>query len=284
MNYVGRIFVGLIAILSIMFAMMAIMIYATHRNWRNEIMRTTAEIRGSERLGYKPQLEDSYKERDRLQQEITLLNQQLAAEKGAKIQALAKAEAVIQTLSTDYQQASNQLTQTAAQLDTATKALQVTQTNLTHTTAEVDKLRLDIATAHNETDKQIKMATALTDKLTVASGQVEQLGERNQQLATDVAKAKTILTNMGRSLSDPLDAGTIRVAGQIRRVNGDKVELSIGTDDGVRIGQKLDIYRGDKYVGRLRVVESKPDQAVAAVEPEYQQFPIQKGDNVASRL
>jgi hypothetical protein len=155
---------------------------------------------------------------------------------------------------------------------------------LSHTTGEVDKLRGDIAAAHNETDKQIKLATALTDKLTVASGQVELLGERNQQLATDVSKAKTILANMGRSLSDPLDASSIRVAGQIRKVNGNRVELSIGTDDGVRIGQTLDIYRGDKYVGRLRVVESKPDQAVAAVEPEYQQFPIQKGDNVASRL
>jgi hypothetical protein len=67
-------------------------------------------------------------------------------------------------------------------------------------------------------------------------------------------------------------------------VSRDRVELSIGQHDGVRVGQNLDIYRGDKYVGRVRVVKAEPDSAVAAIENEYLQFPILRGDNVSSRL
>lgn len=85
-------------------------------------------------------------------------------------------------------------------------------------------------------------------------------------------------------MADPEDVNSIRVAGKITNVSRDRVELSIGKDDGVREGQNLDIYRGDKYVGRVKVVESRPDMAVAAIEREFQQFPIQRGDNVASGL
>jgi hypothetical protein len=101
---------------------------------------------------------------------------------------------------------------------------------------------------------------------------------------TDFGKAKRLLDKFGATMADPEDVNSIRVAGKITNVSRDRVELSIGKDDGVREGQNLDIYRGDKYVGRVKVVESRPDMAVAAIEREFQQFPIQRGDNVASGL
>jgi hypothetical protein len=100
----------------------------------------------------------------------------------------------------------------------------------------------------------------------------------------DVSKAKQLLTNLHMSLEDPIDASKITVNGVITAVSRTQVELSIVVDDGVRIGQELDIYRGSKYVGRVRVIDTRPDNAVAAILTEYQQYPIQRGDNVASRL
>jgi chromosome segregation ATPase len=229
-------------------------------------------------------LEESYKERDRLDEEISQLSKQLDAEKAAKIQALSKAEGTINLLSQDNVKLTAENLKLRADLVARTNAFEVAQKNLSTTTDENKKLRDEIVAAHNDTDAQIKKATELTDKLVVAEGQLSLLGERNQQLTTDVSKARAMLKSVGRTLEEPLDANTIRVAGRITDVRRDRVELSIGMDDGVRVGQNLDIYRGDKYVGRLRVVESRPDSAVAAIEPEYQQFPIQRGDNVASRL
>ncbi len=39
MNLVGKIFVVLIFVMSIVFAAFSIMVYATHTNWRQEILR-----------------------------------------------------------------------------------------------------------------------------------------------------------------------------------------------------------------------------------------------------
>jgi myosin heavy subunit len=284
MNSIGRIFVVLIAILSLMLGTMMIMLYAVHTNYRMEIFREPKDVRGNETVGWKYRLNESYREQERLTQEISRLSQQFEAERTAKIQALAKAEATINRLSTENQQLSGQKTALDANLLAATNTLKATQDNLKHTTEEVDKLRVDIAAAHNDTDKQIKKATELTDRLTVATSQLELFTERNQQLVTDVSKAKRLLEKYGVTISDPEDVNTIRVAGKITNVSRDRVELSIGKDDGVREGQNLDIYRGDKYVGRVKVVESRPDMAVAAIEREFQQFPIQRGDNVASGL
>ncbi len=243
-------------------------------------------MRGNQHLGYKPQLEQARKENADLNDQINALSLQLNAEKAAKIQALAKAEAVIQTLSSQYKNAEDQLKAKESALATATATLQATQANLSNLTGEVKKLRDEVADAQRETDDQIKKATSLTDKLAIATGQLATLKERNEQLATDVNNAKMLLKGAGTgvNIESPVDASTVKVSGLIAAVSHTKVELSIGTDDGVRVGQQLDVYRGDKYVGRVKIIDTRPDNSVGAILTEYQQLPIQRGDNVASHL
>jgi hypothetical protein len=284
MNLVGRIFVVLILIMSIVFATFSIMVYATHTNWREEIMRTAAEVRGNQSVGYKERLKEAREENAKLTNERTEMELQLNAEKTAKIQALAKLEAKNSALEAERNEKSQQLAAKEKELAANTNALHVAQNNLSNLTTEVQKLRDDIAASQRETDEQIKKSTDLADKLAVASGTLANLQERNTQLTMDVSKAKTILKGLGMSIEDPADASTIPVSGIITAVSPSKVELSIGTDDGVRVGQQLDIYRRDKYVGRVKVLEAKSDTAVASILPEYQQFPIQRGDNVGSQL
>ncbi|HZZ28655.1 MAG TPA: hypothetical protein VFE46_11690 [Pirellulales bacterium] len=284
MNLVGRIFVVLVLIMSIVFATFSIMVYSAHRNWREEITRTAAEVHGNQTVGYKEQLKSSREENARLTNERDQMELQLNAEKTAKIQALAKAEAEIDNLAKENKERSQQLAAKEADLAANTNALHVAQDNLSNLTTEVQKLRTEIAASQKETDEQIKMATDFADKLAVANGILANLQERNTQLATDVSKAKMILTGLGLSIEDPADASRIPVAGLITAVSHSKVQLSIGTDDGVRVGQELDIYRGEKYVGKVRVIEVKPDGAVATILTEYQQYPIQKQDSVGSQL
>jgi hypothetical protein len=284
MNFVGKIFVVLILIMSIVFASLSIMVYATHTNWRDEIVRTSAEVRGNQAIGYKERLTKAREENAKLTNERSEMELQLNAEKTAKIQALAKAEAEINALKTENTAMTQQLSAKEADLAANTNALHVAQNNLSNLTTEVQKLRDDIAGSQRETDEQIKRSTDLADKLAVASGVLANLQERNKQLTMDVSKAKTILKGLGMSIEDPADASTIPVTGIITAVSSSKVELSIGTDDGVRVGQQLDIYRRDKYVGRVKVIDAKAGTAVASILPEYQQFPIQRGDNVGSQL
>jgi chromosome segregation ATPase len=284
MNPLGKIFVFLIVLFSVMLATMMIMAYAAHKNYRMEILRTPAEVRGAEQVGYKHQLTEANKEIGRLRQEKSQLELQKNAELAAKLQALAKAEATINLLSNDNSKLTGENAALQLSMKNATSDLNVTQANLSTATAEVKTLREQIAVAHNDTDKQIKRSTELTDKLTDATGKLVLLTERSQQLATDVSKAQRLLKKFGASLQDPESIQNIAVEGKITSVSRDRVQLSIGEDDGVRRGQNLDIYRSGKYVGRVRIVESSPDQSVAAIETEYQQYPIMRGDNVTSRL
>ena len=62
------------------------------------------------------------------------------------------------------------------------------------------------------------------------------------------------------------------------------VEVSIGTDDGLKSGDTLEIFRGTHYLGRMRLVRLDTDRAVGEIIPKTKKGPIQKGDHVATRL
>ena len=57
MNLVGKIFVFLIFCMSVVFMSFAVMIYATHKNWRDEVLRENPGGPGG-KIGWKKQLED----------------------------------------------------------------------------------------------------------------------------------------------------------------------------------------------------------------------------------
>ncbi len=68
------------------------------------------------------------------------------------------------------------------------------------------------------------------------------------------------------------------------------VEISLGFDDGLEKGHTLDVYRlgatpdTSKYLGRVRVLRTEKDRAVAYVIPELKQGQIRREDLVATRL
>jgi hypothetical protein len=63
-----------------------------------------------------------------------------------------------------------------------------------------------------------------------------------------------------------------------------RAEISLGTDDGLREGHTLEIFRGNRYLGRMDVLEAHAHRAVGKLEKEMQQDVIRKGDQVQTRL
>jgi hypothetical protein len=255
MNLVGKIFVVLIFVMSIVFATFSIMVYSTHTNWRDEIERKQGV--GAKGPGWKVRYNEVTEANSRLKEDRDNLEKARAAETMVRVQAIAKAENEIARLNKENVEVAGQLKAKAEELTSNNNALHTAEENLKALTGEVQQLRGEIASSQKETDEQMVM---------------------------DVSKARMKLKGAGLTLEGPADASQIPVFGKVTAVSPSKVELSIGTDDGVRIGQELDIYRGDKYVGRIRVVEAKPDNAVASIMTDYQQYPIQRGDNVDSQL
>jgi hypothetical protein len=57
-----------------------------------------------------------------------------------------------------------------------------------------------------------------------------------------------------------------QVDGKIEKVDGDIVLINLGADQGLRMGNTLDVYRREpeaKYLGVIRIMEARPTQSVA---------------------
>ena len=122
----------------------------------------------------------------------------------------------------------------------------------------------------------------------------ELAGVRQAQL--NLAKEREILREMELELSHQLQQAFRdleryyqQVEGLVLAVNGDNlVEISIGSDDGLRKGQELLVYpQGETTIvplGEVEVIESRPDRAVCRILSKFPHKQIRKGDRVATSL
>jgi hypothetical protein len=78
------------------------------------------------------------------------------------------------------------------------------------------------------------------------------------------------------------------VVGEVKRVDSSnsRVELTIGSDDGLAVGHELILYRQaprPEYLGKITIISVDSDQAVGRVVGRtYQGKKIQEGDLVSS--
>jgi hypothetical protein len=282
MNLVGKIFIVLILIASTVFMTMGIMVYSTQHNWYEAIVSKGG---GGMPEGYQMQLQTARTEAQKLKDEIQKYETAFQIEKQAHVEALAKAETARDAYKKNVDTLTAQIAEQEKRLADAASALKTTEDIVTALRTEDTNLREDIRTANKATDEQLKKAQAMEDKLHIATRQLADLTERNNQLAQDVAKAVALLHNVGMTIKDPLNGRPPTVRGEVLAVDKDNhVEISLGTDDGLREGNFLEIYRGDKYLGRMQVLEAQPHRAVGKVLKELQQDVIRDGDQVATRL
>jgi hypothetical protein len=77
--------------------------------------------------------------------------------------------------------------------------------------------------------------------------------------------------------------------GKIQKIDAQdgSITINLGTRAGIRPGVQLEVYRlGDnaRYLGKLEVVRSDSDGAVARMMPEYRQVAVEPGDYVATEI
>ena len=285
MNLVGKIFVVLIFIMSLVFMSIAVMVYATHRNWKDEIYRT--EAKGNVPPGLKKQLEDKKAENATLTDIKGSLEKKLEIEESDHKRRLAELETEKGQKSIELVEMTNQRDELMAQARKLTEDLAITHQNLTNKTAEVNTLRGQIRTVQADSDKRASDVVVATEKNNQLTGDLSRLTERNLQLATQVTKATLLLAKHSEtvetSLNDtppPLDGIVLATSG----TQNDLLEISLGSDDGIRVGHMIDVYREGKYLARAEIKKIDSNRAVASVDPKIHLGPIQKGDRVTTRI
>jgi len=274
MNLVGKIFVVLIFVMSLVFMSLAVAVYATHENWRLLVEKPG---------GLKSQIQDLRKEKETLTIERDKLTSQITVEKEEWNRVRGQLETAVAAKEKELAAKRDEVQQLSATADERLAALKVATTNLDNTTQEVTVLRKDVLDAQAERDQRFEEVVKLTDQFKNAQGEYERIREREVQLAQQVAKMRTKLRSLGAHEDMPAEPATVK--GKIVALGpSDTIEVDLGTDDGIRTGLKLEVYRDNKYVARVEVLTATSDKAVAKVVPGFKTTPLQKGDNVATRF
>ncbi|MEX0676039.1 MAG: hypothetical protein WD063_03120 [Pirellulales bacterium] len=273
MNFIGRIFVVLIFVMSLVFMSFAVAVYGTHQNWKAEVEKQKELVRIA-----REKLDEAETEKKKIEADLT-------REINAREQALAKLETERKGLATQRDELAKERDALFIKDQEAVVALKAAQQNLERLTNEVEGLRKEIRLAQDERDKAFDRTVELTDQIHQEQGEVKRLEERNIQLAAQLASANLVLDRHGLNKDMPVDGIPPMLRGKVLAINRENmVEVSLGTDDGLRVGHTLEVFRGSKYLGRVEVLRTTTDRAVGKIVPGFKKGIIQKDDDVATRF
>jgi hypothetical protein len=279
MNWLGKVFVVLILIMSVLFMGLSMAVYATHKNWKNVIEGPN---------GLNARLQQARQDNEQLRAERNRTVEQLEAERTALEQQVRKLETERESLARRNVEIQAELDRLNQDIRDATAAVAATQANNDRLAAEATSLRQRIREAQQARDAAFRETLAATEQLHQVAGQYEIARERMEQLTQQVAGMTAVMESNGIAANTDPSGVVPTVDGQVtslRRVAGGQlVEFSIGSDDGIKEGNTVEVFRGSRYLGRLDVLETSPDKSVGRVNRRYQQGTIQEGDRVATRL
>jgi len=281
MTTVGKILVMVIMTFSLVFLGISTVAFTTAKNWRDA---TKDEQKKVEDL--KGKLRDAQANSEAAK---TGLDEE--KERFASVEKQLKSR--LSTLEDENTRNLSQITAVrkdlAVQLQTAKATLDEVEAKRQET-VELRKQKSAVELQANEFKLH---QTELTDKIRELERLMETATKNNADLRERVAKFSTLLKKNG--LSD--DISQIKglespppVQGEVKRVDAknQRMEITIGSDDGLVVGHELYLFRVSprpEFLGRVTVVDTDPDQAVAKVIGHtYQGKKIKEGDIVSSTI
>jgi Tfp pilus assembly protein PilO len=194
-------------------------------------------------------------------------------------------------------QKSATLTKDLASTKAANDALRGTTETLTK---ELTQLRGVVDNMRQALDKQTEVATSQTNDATNARKTLEEEVATRVRLDQDLVRANEQIQEQAAQIGDlssqlrqanfwvntyrerfgDITGGPQGSDGRILEVRGNILALSVGSEDGVRVGDIYNLRRGAEYVGQCKVTKVYKGQSVAEFDAEYpgNAAPPQTGD------
>jgi flagellar biosynthesis chaperone FliJ len=222
--------------------------------------------------------------------------------KQEKTQELEKATEQLIKQTADLKKASEELTTTQG-------ALKESDDKLKETATKAETLQASYETAQTKMGELEKSVKEAQDKITAAEARVEEVnrilgGKTAEEVKKEAMEAQeklTALQNEKRIIDDQLAAASAEVkrledekkraltgampagiSGRIMTINKawNFVVLNVGSRQGVVQNGVLIVYRGQKFLGKVKVVSTEENTAVADILPETLQGAFTVGDEV----
>ncbi len=281
MTFVGKILVVLISLLAMVFLGVSVVVFSTATNWqeRTKIERT--------------KVADFQKKNSDLDAQFKLEQANLEKAKGDHVAAVKLAETRIETLQNEIKQTQSEVTAAQGALEKLNQSNAVALAEAAQRRTETEQIRGQKSEVEKQANEFKIQQTELIDKIRELERQNKTLDDNNKDLRDRVARFSTLLRKAG--LSD--DITTVKglespppVEGEITKVDvaNKKVEISIGSDDGLVVGHELFVFRTKplpQYLGKIQIMAVDPDQAVGKVIGRtVQGIKLQEGDIVSSTI
>lgn len=283
MSILTRVLIVVVLVMSLLYLGLTAALMGYHTDYKNQLMKEqeahnkTREDKDSEiktLTAKRDQLDKDLKERDT---KISTMQQALTDAQGE----LENYKSQLTQLTTEYTKLSetyNKLQQEMEQQTKRNQELEATVADFRQKKEDAQKEYATIEQKYLETE----------DKLLKTEKSLAQLEQQYLVQAKDYNYAKTLLEQYKKitPIIPTVGPPPKLIEGKILAVS-DKPELnlvviSVGKNDGVELGMKFTVYRGDKYVGKVQIEKVDQQFASAFSIKEFQADTIKIGDNITT--
>ncbi len=153
--------------------------------------------------------------------------------------------------------------------------------------AQLEKLSGDAAKADQQyMDAKNQLQTRIAEVQRLADELAKTMGERDAVITDGQNLVKRMRdlefeVKAYRTKYGSLTPGSNAAEGLVLQVKGSLVLISVGSNDGVRIGDDLHVARGEKYVGTIRITKVEKDASVGrTTDVQGSGFPPAANDRV----
>lgn len=281
MTFVGKILVIVIMALSLLFLGISTVVFTTHTNWKEATAKE------------KKKVDELQRKNSDLTAAVDAAKKDLEKAASDHKQATDQAANRIKSLEDEKSQLQNETTAARVKLETAQQSANTALALSDERLRETTQLREQKSAVEKQANEFKLQQTELNDKIRDLERQSKTLNDNNKDLRDRVARYSTLLRKNG--LSD--DISVVKglespppVQGEVKRVDvsNKRVEITIGSDDGLVPGHELYLFRTKprpEYLGKIQVQAVDPDQAVGKVIGNtIQGKKIEEGDIVSSTI
>jgi hypothetical protein len=287
MSAIGKIFVFLVLILSLLQGALTLVLYTARTTWAAQNKELQTQLTASRANAKQWEVEKGKAETEanarvaKVEDEKKKLQEESKAQKDQ----IADLQANEQKWKVE-EKAALKATVAAAQAD------------VTRRQADVDQLKSTLTVQMEENKKLVDLNNTLRQEKTTAEIEAnalrardKELVEKLQDLAREIARAKSPLaggvgTKMGTGKNPPPE----KIEGLVRQADpSGLVKITIGSDAGLMKGHTLEVFRlsnipeQSKYLGTIKIIDVSATEAVG--QPLGRMAaPLQVGDTVASRI
>lgn len=281
MTQLGKLLVVAITILAMVFLGLTTVVMMTAENWKDKALAETKKLGDT-----RSELTKAENAVAEMNKELTLLKQNHTGEIAQKDQMIADLESRFKDKEAEYQRVNTALS-------VAQENATLSSTESTTRVDETESLRGSLKSAQDQANALKLAEKDLNQQIVSLTKQLEAARNTNERLRDEVATLSTTLSTAGlaadvrnvKALANPP-----AVEGLVSRVDAtsSRVELSIGSDDGLVPGHELFVFRrapNAQYVGKIRIIAADPERAVATVVGKtYLGTKVTEGDVVSTSI